>query len=1017
MAVLGVLSLAGPAAVAATPAGAAPLPTTRLVGSAAPLPTGAAVVGPVDPAEQVTADVVLRPQDPAALQRVAASVADPRSPDYRHYLTTSQFRQDFGPSPQSTAAVRDWLAAAGLTLGATSANGMLVPVSGPAARVQQAFDTTLVRTRLPDGRLARAPSAPPAVPAGLAPAVTGVVGLSTVPLARPELATATTGGHPADGAASAAGPSPRAGPVACGAAASAATFFNGWTADSLASAYGLSSLYGAGRVGAGQQVGIFELAPYSPSDVTTYQACFGTTASVTNVPVDGGAGFGSELEPDLDIEVVAGLAPSSDISVFSGPNAGSGPIDTYARMVDDPAIRVLSTSWGLCEPEMTPAVQQTETALFQQAVLQGQTVLAASGDSGSSDCYNPSNGDNNKQIAVDDPADQPDVTGVGGTTLSAFGSDAPTESVWNSGSMATGGGNSTDFAAASWQQIPAAQNPFTASNCGTGGTSQCREVPDVAATADPDRGDIVFVGGGWVPVGGTSAAAPLWAALTADVNQGCAASAGFLNSQLYPAGAGGSPPFHDVASGSTNNIGAPPLNHYPVTPGYDLTTGWGSPDAPALLGVLSGSTSGCPSVTGLSPNAGPAFGGTTVVISGSGFGSAVPSVRFGSVPAQVQAHTPTSITVTAPNVGAGGTLGVTVTTVGPGGGTSPVVPGSIYTYLSPHVTSVVPFRGPVTGGGQVTVRGSDFNGVTSVTFGGAPAAFQVSSPTSLVARVPPGPSGGGSVDVVVTNSEGFSPSVAGDRYSYLLPGYWLVASDGGIFSFGGSGFFGSTGALTLNKPVVGMAATPDGGGYWLVASDGGIFSYGDAGFFGSTGALHLNRPVVGMAATPDGGGYWLVASDGGIFSYGDAGFFGSTGAIPLNQPVVGMAATPDGGGYWLVAADGGIFSYGDAAFFGSTGALHLNRPVVGMAAAPDGGGYWLVASDGGIFSYGNAGFFGSTGAIPLNQPVVGLAASLTGLGYWLVASDGGIFSYGDAGFFGSTGAIHLNRPVVGMAGI
>ncbi|MBF6558235.1 MAG: hypothetical protein IVW52_19205, partial [Acidimicrobiales bacterium] len=114
---------------------------------------------------------------------------------------------------------------------------------------------------------------------------------------------------------------------------------------------------------------------------------------------------------------------------------------------------------------------------------------------------------------------------------------------------------------------------------------------------------------------------------------------------------------------------------------------------------------------------------------------------------------------------------------------------------------------------------------------------------------------------------------------------------------GNAMFLGSTGALTLNKPVVGMAATPDGKGYWEVASDGGVFSFGDAAFFGSTGALTLNKPVVGMAATPDGKGYWEVASDGGVFSFGDAAFFGSTGALTLNKPVVGMAATPDGKGY------------------------------------------------------------------------------------------------------------------------
>ena len=219
-------------------------------------------------------------------------------------------------------------------------------------------------------------------------------------------------------------------------------------------------------------------------------------------------------------------------------------------------------------------------------------------------------------------------------------------------------------------------------------------------------------------------------------------------------------------------------------------------------------------------------------------------------------------------------------------------------------------------------------------------------------------------------------------------GYWLVASDGGVFSYGNAGFFGSAGALHLNAPIVGMAAVPGGGGYWLVASDGGIFNYGNAGFFGSAGSLALNAPVVGMAVTHDGGGYWLVASDGGIFSYGDARFAGSTGATALNAPVVGMAATHDGGGYWLVAADGGIFSYGDAVFSGSTGSIHLDAPIVGMAATPDGGGYWFVASDGGVFSYGDARYFGSLGGTELAAPVVGMAADPGGSGYWLALGSG-----------------------------
>ncbi len=194
----------------------------------------------------------------------------------------------------------------------------------------------------------------------------------------------------------------------------------------------------------------------------------------------------------------------------------------------------------------------------------------------------------------------------------------------------------------------------------------------------------------------------------------------------------------------------------------------------------------------------------------------------------------------------------------------------------------------------------------------------------------------------------------------------------------------------LNRPIVGTAATPGGNGYWLVASDGGIFSYGGAQFYGSTGGMTLNKPIVGMASTPDGKGYWLVASDGGIFSFGDAAFYGSTGGMALNKPIVGMAPTPDGKGYWLVASDGGIFSFGDAKFYGSTGGMTLTSPIVGIASTGTGAGYWLVASDGGIFSFGDAKFYGSTGGQGIYN-IVGIEA--TNSGYDIAGSDGATYQF------------------------
>jgi peptidoglycan/xylan/chitin deacetylase (PgdA/CDA1 family) len=244
-------------------------------------------------------------------------------------------------------------------------------------------------------------------------------------------------------------------------------------------------------------------------------------------------------------------------------------------------------------------------------------------------------------------------------------------------------------------------------------------------------------------------------------------------------------------------------------------------------------------------------------------------------------------------------------------------------------------------------------------------------------------------------------------------GYRFVAADGGVFTFGDDAFYGSTGGMRLNQPIVGMAPTPSGRGYWLVASDGGIFAFGDATFFGSTGGVRLNQPIVGMAATPSGNGYWLVASDGGIFAFGDAAFHGSTGALRLNAPIVGMASTPSGSGYWLVAIDGGMFAFGDAVFYG-TDVRAGNPPVVGVASSPSGHGYLLVNAAGTVNAFGDAPALGSIKA-NVGDPVVGIAETENGAGYWLVTRSGAATPFGDAPAIGSLTS-GLAAPVIGISG-
>ncbi len=451
---------------------------------------------------------------------------------------------------------------------------------------------------------------------------------------------------------------------------------------------------------------------------------------------------------------------------------------------------------------------------------------------------------------------------------------------------------------------------------------------------------------------------------------------------------------------------------YPVVTGNKLGTGKAYPcTLPAT--VIAKVTAAAPKtkVTSVLPNAGPLAGGTTTVISGVDFTGAT-AVDFGTTPAT--AFTVTSgerITATVPAHSAG-TVDVTVTSPD---GTSTTNPADHFTYTNgPIVTGVSPSYGPRAGGTAVTITGLQFTGATTVAFDLSGATtVKVVSATKITAVSPAHSSA--VVTVTVTSPKGTSITSVQDQFTYGLPGYYEVASDGGIFAFGTLGFYGSMGGKPLNAPIVAMATTPTGKGYWEVASDGGVFAFGTASFYGSMGGKPLNAPIVAMATTPTGKGYWLVASDGGIFAFGNAPFYGSTGAVTLPAPVVSMVANPNGTGYWEVGATGTIYSFGTPGLFGSMGGRALNAPIVGAASTPDFYGDWEVASDGGIFAFGNAPFYGSMGGQALNKPVVGMAPAPGGQGYWEVASDGGIFSFGTASFYGSMGGKPLNAPVVGIA--
>ena len=512
--------------------------------------------------------VALRSRDAAQLARLAGAVSMPGSPLFHRYLTVSQFARRFGATAAQLAAVRSALRARGLTVGPASANDLTVAVTGNASEIHRIFEAATVARTATAGRVPA-----PTVPRSIAPYVQGILGLD-------DPAPSTAAQSPA---ASAASVSP--GPQPCPDAQIGVL-----TADQVAAAYDFSTLYLAGDLGGGQSVAIATLLPYDPSDIAVYQRCYGTSASVTNVSVDGGPGSFTQNtvgETELDIEQVIGLAPAANILVYGAPS--NAPFaDILNAIVSADRAGVISDSIAYCETTDPVAELDAENTLLQEAAVQGQSFFSASGDTGSQGCLAGRPSDT--ALSVVDPASQPFATGVGGTTL-----DDGREYLWPQ----SGGGISSAWPMPSYQaDAPRSLNVINSNSSAApcAATTYCREVPDVSADANPGSGYSIYIGGVWGQTGGTSASAPLWAALTAlaDSSSACHGhQVGFANPALYRIAATGYG--HDLTDitddlpgeQSTNNS-LDPNGLYPVGLGYDTATGLGSPIGSNLAAALCG---------------------------------------------------------------------------------------------------------------------------------------------------------------------------------------------------------------------------------------------------------------------------------------------------------------------------------------------------------------------------------------------------------------------------------------------
>ncbi len=479
-------------------------------------------------------------------------------------LSAAQLGAEYGAEGADVDVVRGVLGAAGLTMTSVDAPSRRMQFSGSAAAVAAVFGTTLTRTTSPDPVTGaavghRQRSGELTIPAVLDGIVVAVLGIDDRPQARVQFRIAT--------------PPQEAAPPGA-AALGAAALGAGYTPPQLGQAYA----FPAGTDGTGQSVALVELGGgYAQSDLDAYFTGLGlATPAVSAVGVDGGVNgagtdpHGADGEVLLDIEVAGALAPKATLVVYFAPNTDRGFLDAVATAVHaTPTPTAVSISWGQSEDAWTAQARTALDQAFIDAAALGVSVCVASGDNGSSD------GATDGAVHVDFPASSPHALACGGTTVQLDAANTPVrETVWNDGAGrgATGGGVSDTFPLPSWQ------GSVGVPNRAGGGTG--RGVPDVAGDADPATGYQVLVDGRRLVIGGTSAVAPLWAALVCRLSQGMGRRLGLLQPALYAhAGVSVTPAgFRDVTTGSN---GA-----YTAGPGWDPCTGLGAPDGQALLTAL-----------------------------------------------------------------------------------------------------------------------------------------------------------------------------------------------------------------------------------------------------------------------------------------------------------------------------------------------------------------------------------------------------------------------------------------------